>query len=145
MNTLIDTTHSELDDIFEFLMQHLGLDGVMLTVTRNERLLDRLSTEHLELRIILVPSELPHTYTLVTRTNKIMPIAFCHEMVHLMQYESGRLKMNNDDGTMTWDGTVYSAATDYFDREWEKEAESRQHDLLRAYRKHEKCNRYGKA
>lgn len=45
-----------------------------------------------------------------------------HELIHLIQYETGTLKMTN--GNITWHNKIYSADNipKYSDREWEQDA-----------------------
>jgi len=44
-----------------------------------------------------------------------------HEMVHVWQYASGKLRLYQD-GRHRYDGKVYSSNTKYVDRPWESEA-----------------------
>jgi hypothetical protein len=44
-----------------------------------------------------------------------------HEMVHVWQYATGKLKLYQD-GKHRYDGKVYSSNTKYVDRPWESEA-----------------------
>ena len=44
-----------------------------------------------------------------------------HEMVHVWQYASGKLRLYQD-GRHRYDGKIYSSNTKYVDRPWESEA-----------------------
>jgi hypothetical protein len=59
-------------------------------------------------------------------------------MVHLKQYDSGKLKMSQDCKTVWWNGEKFDATSDYIEREWEVEAFSLQNKLWRKFKKFKK-------
>jgi hypothetical protein len=57
-------------------------------------------------------------------------IALAHELIHVQQYASGRLK-NLGDNRRSWCGKVYEADTPYLEQPWELGALREQEILLR--------------
>lgn len=68
-------------------------------------------------------------YLFIDETSKIETIdIISHELIHLKQYESGRLKYSND--TLTWDGKSYTRTEiPYGQRPWEIDAEKKEIEL----------------
>lgn len=65
-----------------------------------------------------------------TRGVQEVGCALAHEMVHVQQYATGRLK-NLGEGRRSWCGKVYEADTPYLERPWELGALREQEILLR--------------
>jgi len=59
-----------------------------------------------------------------------------HELVHVAQYAKGDL-MKADNAMLRWRGQIIFNANDipYFERVWEKEAFSRERELIKAFQK----------
>lgn len=134
IDTYTDT--GELDFI-QFACGRLGIHNeVRLAIYHDDRVLDMYSSSDIRLDALLHKGMVPHAYNLVIRTDISNPIReiLAHEMVHLSQYESGRLDLDMERRIFTWEGKEYPASLNYDLRPWEKEAFSIQRDILRSYR-----------
>lgn len=128
----------DVEELIQFVADQLGIDeDVELSIMYNDRLLKRLSKD-VEFQALL-HSPIPHNYVLMVREDVSgLQYIICHEMVHLKQYESGRLKMSSDFKTVTWDGETFDNTSDYFEREWEEEARSEENKLWKAFKKNKR-------
>jgi len=118
---------------------HFALDDEVKDVTINiieyNSLLDRLSTPDLTINALTYPTNTEHVYSMVIRRKaEDIENLILHEAAHLMQFEEGRLKLNIQSGRCEWDGVTFSASFPYLARPWEKEAITKQHDLMAAWR-----------
>ena len=130
----------EVEDLLNFLAQDLNIsEKTELTITYNEKLLDRLSSD-VEYSALL-HNTLPNKYVLYVREGNVSQFVLCHEMVHLKQYEDGRLSMSSDFKTITWEGEKMDNSIPYNLREWEKEAFSQENRLWKKYKKWRKLNK----
>ena len=129
-----------VEDLLSFLANELKIsENVELTITYNEDLLNKLST-NVEYEAFL-HNIIPHKYVLYVREGLISQYVLCHEMIHLCQYESGRLKMSPDFKTIIWEDKQYDNSLNYNEREWEKEAFKNQSKLWKLFKKsNKKCN-----
>lgn len=127
-----------VEELLQFVAEQLGIgEEVELTVMYNDRLLDRLSKD-VEFQAML-QNPVGHKYLLMIREGVAgLQYIICHEMVHLKQYESGRLAMSSDYKTVTWEGKEFDYTSDYFEREWEEEARSEENRLWKLFKKHKK-------
>lgn len=91
----------------------LKISECKIIVTYNNKLLDKLSSEDIQLDALLNQTALPHTYNLILRTTCNLSTVICHEMIHLQQYESGRLKLGDP---IIFDGKEYDKKLDYNER-----------------------------
>lgn len=134
------------DDInyLELSAKQLGVGDVTLVVTRNESVLDKMSSGNNKINAILYRAAVPDpTYNLLLRihTNKPLPLILCHEMIHLSQIERGDLVLNVDKKEFKWKGVTYEVSYDYDMRPWEKEAYFKESGLLNACKKEMKKER----
>ena len=127
-----------VEELLNFLAAYLDItDDVQLTITYNNKLLNRLSTDKLEFMAILC-NPIPKHYILYIREGYASQYTLCHEMVHLHQYERGDLKISSDYKTVTWKGETFDITISYEDREWEKEAFSKQGLLWKQFKKYKR-------
>lgn len=128
----------DVEELLQFIAEQLGIsEEVELTVMYNDRLLDRLSKD-IEFQALL-QNPVGHKYLLMIREDAAsLQYILCHEMVHLSQYESGRLKMSSDYKTVTWEGKEFDNTSNYFEREWEEEARSEENRLWKLFKKSKK-------
>lgn len=124
------------EDILNFALGYLGMQGVSVTIAVNKRLMQRLSRGEVETEAVLTPMAMPHTYVLHTKSSRPPGLLLCHESVHVAQYESGRLRKDGD--TMIWEGNTYDNSVPYEQRPWEIEAFEMQKEIARAYREKQK-------
>lgn len=127
-----------VEELLNFLATYLNIsDDVQLTIAYNNKLLNSLSTDNLKFTAILCNPVTKH-YVLYIREGCGSQYTLCHEMVHLHQYERGDLKISSDYKTVTWKGDTFDTSTSYEDREWEKEAFSKQGFLWKQFKKHKR-------
>ena len=131
----IDTNLPKITEIVEFVLDYLGIDGITLTIAQNTRLLDRLAPPDIELEALTTATGVKDCYNIFFRDINPSKVVVCHEMIHLSQMVSGRLKMDLLSGRVNWEGSEYGNSTRYFDRPWEKEAFARQNEIVKAFRK----------
>lgn len=127
----------------QFACSYLGIHNeVKLAIHYNDRVLDMYSSSDIRLDALLHKGMVPHAYNLVIRTDISNPIReiLAHEMVHLSQYESGRLDLDMDRRVFTWEGKKFPASLHYDLRPWEQEAFRKQGEILRSYKKIHKKN-----
>lgn len=124
-----------VEDLLNFLAEELQInDDIELTVIYNDRLLDRLSKEY-EFKALLYCA-MPNHYILAVRENVYdLKHILCHEMVHLQQYCSGKLKISEDFKKVWWLDEEFDNSISYNDRGWEEEAFSKQHKLWKKFKK----------
>lgn len=135
----------DIEDFIRFAYTALGLtNDIVLRIYNDDYVLDRLAPPDCQLQALLHQTPLPHNYNLVVRneTDTPMSLVLSHEMIHLRQYEQGRLHLNIKTGVCNYDGKDYTASTRYTSRPWENEAFDRQYGLWKAYKKFRK-DRYG--
>ena len=128
----------DIEGFIKFAYSKLGFaDDITLRIYHDDYLLDRLAPPDCQLQALLHQTPLPHNYNLIVRNNTETPlhIVISHEMIHLRQYEQGRLRMNVKTGVCNYDGRDYTASTRYAQRPWENEAFDRQYGLWKAYKK----------
>lgn len=121
-----------------FAADHLGIDRELtLIILPNAKLLDRFSRDGYEYQALLYKNDIPWCYNLVVREDVGAGIQgiLAHEMVHLLQYATGRLWLNVNTGAAMWDGKIYSASIPYEERPWEKEAFKAQRKLEKAWKR----------
>ena len=134
-------TSFDIDGFVAFAAGYLGIDHeLILVILPNGALLDRFSRDGYEYQALLYKNDIPGVYNLVVRPDVGAGIGgiLAHEMVHLLQYATGRLWMNVNTGAAMWDGKIYSASVPYEERPWEKEAFKLQRRLERAWKKFNK-------
>lgn len=86
-----------------------------------------------DIRAVLMPSAVPHAYTLYG-SRWLGKTELCHEMIHLSQYESGRLRRSGN--TLIWDGRMYDDnSTPYLERPWELDAFNKHTQIIDQLRK----------
>lgn len=142
MLTIKDTTKSKYLD-FEMMERLLrfATDGrlskdVTINIIVSDRTLDRLTVGDYEMQAILYRTPMRNVYSLFIRKSpatSLMSIAF-HEATHLIQYESGRLSMDESMKKCSWDGVEYTADYPYMKRPWEVEAFKEQRRLEKEWR-----------
>lgn len=125
----------DVEELIQFLADQLDInEDVELSIIYNDKLLERLSKD-VEFQALL-SNPIPHNYVLMVKEDVSgLQYIICHEMVHLKQYESGRLKMSSDFRTVIWDGEVFDNTSNYFEREWEEEARSKESKLWKEFKK----------
>ena len=125
----------DLEELIQFLANQLNIkEDVELSIIYNDKLLEKLSKD-VEFQALL-SNPIPHKYVLMVKEDvSELQYIICHEMVHLKQCESDRLKMSSDFKTVIWDGEVFDNTSDYFEREWEKEARSKEDRLWKLFKK----------
>lgn len=107
------------------LTEILKVPDVNLVVITNDKVISKFDSNDLEFQAMLQAEPEKHNYRLTyhSKTGAAdMLSILCHEMVHLKQYDKGELKLVK--GGATWKGQFYDKDTPYFDRPWEKEANS---------------------
>lgn len=126
----------DVEELLTFLAEELNIsEDVELMIVYNDDLLERLSHGDIEYEALL-QRVLPDNYVLYVKENiSGLQYILCHEMVHLSQYERGDLEMSSDFKTVTWNGETFDNTSDYFEREWEEEARSKENKLWKAFKK----------
>lgn len=137
MNEIV-TNLKGVEGLIRFSLDTLGIDGVYLTVVRNDAFLDHLSPPDIELNALLAPVAVQECYNLYIKGGRPSSEVIFHEMVHLKQMVSGRLALSPKHDYAIWEGKRYDNSVRYFDRPWEKEAFIKQNELLKLYRKSKK-------
>jgi len=82
-------------ELIDFLCK--DMDGELHVLT-NEKLLDRFSTDEIELEALSVKSPIANTYIIYVREN-VSEKVLCHEIVHIKQFISGDLDYNLAENT----------------------------------------------
>jgi len=119
-----------------FAADYYKLADLTVNVVANDGILDRFSTPGVHLRALLHKNPIPHSYNLILRDGVCgLTDIVCHEMVHLEQYESGRLSLSLEEKEFTWEGEVFPASVPYEERPWEIEAFSDQVKIKRKFKK----------
>lgn len=114
------------------MLELLGIDGVTLTIREDRKLISKFTLPDVDVKSVLIPSEgIRKAYTLIIDKYQCANVV-CHEMIHLAQYESGRLRKDGD--IMIWEGKTYDNSVPYEQRPWEIEAFAKQKELYKAYR-----------
>ena len=129
-----------VEKVLKFAFGMLGVDKPEVTVTVDEPFLERMSTGDIEYEGILTPTQLPHSYVLRVKDvgkGEMLRI-LAHEAVHMSQQERGDLVVNPDTLECRWKGKKFTKDYPYMDRPWEKEAFSKQAEILKAYKAAEK-------
>ena len=103
-------------------LEYLGIDGVTVTVAKNDALLARMSPKGYELEAMTVQTSLPDAYNVFMKGNYPSVLALAHEMVHLHQMHRKDLSMDLKTGKAVWKGEEYDNGTPYEERPWEQEA-----------------------
>lgn len=131
----------DVEELVNYLAQVLEIsEEAELTLMYNDKLLKQLSKDDIEYSALL-QNPIPNKYVLFVKSDVGgLQIIICHEMVHLKQYGSGKLKMSPDYKTVWWNGEKFDATSDYIEREWENEAFSLQNKLWRNFKKYKKNN-----
>lgn len=134
INTLKENKKFNLEDLLNFCAKELNIsDDVSITVTQNENLLEKLSKD-VEYDALLCKM-LPKQYVLYTKYKIVSQYVVCHEMIHMSQYERGDLHISPDFKKITWKGEIFDNSISYDEREWEKEAFSKQNKLWKNFKK----------
>lgn len=132
---IIKTNLNNYVELLDFLCK--DMDGELHVLT-NEKLLDRFSTDEIELEALSTKSPIADTYIVYVREDVSEKI-LCHEIIHIKQFISGDLDYNLAENTYFWKGKVYqSNEISYFSRPWEKEAFDQQGDLLAKWKEYKK-------
>ena len=86
-----------VEELIEYLATVLEIDTkAELTLMYNDKLLNQLSKGDVEYSALL-QNPIPNQYILFVKTDVAgLQSIICHEMVHLKQYDSGKLKMSQD-------------------------------------------------
>lgn len=128
-----------IEELIEYLSSILQISSkAELTIMYNDKLLNQLSKGEVEYSALL-QNPMPNQYVLFVKSNVSgLQSIICHEMVHLQQYDSGKLKMSADCKTIWWNGEKFDTTFDYSKREWEVEAFSLQNKLWRSFKKFKK-------
>lgn len=128
-----------VEELVNFIAQTLNISNeAELTLMYNDKLLNQLSKGNVEYEALL-QNPIPNKYVLIVKSNASgLHIIICHEMIHLKQYDSGKLKMSQDCKTIWWEGEKFDATSDYSKRDWEIEAFSLQNKLWRKFKKYKK-------
>lgn len=142
MVTVYDYTRfvpkGEVEKALLFGCDFLGIDGVTVAATCNDKLLARLSRGGIEYKALIFKSKVAHIYNFYFRSrmhaSQYTDIIF-HECVHLAQQECGDLYINPTTGECWWRGEKYGADYPYKERPWEIEAFREQAEIARAYKK----------
>lgn len=127
MNT-IQGAPCRIEKILNSALSLLGIDGVTISYSSDRRVLSMFSVPDVDIKAVLMPSVVPHTYNLYG-SRWLGKTELCHEMIHLSQYENGRLR--RFENTLIWDGSPYDNATPYMERPWEIEAFKIQTQLIK--------------
>ena len=117
------------------LTQILKIDDVSIMVVTDDNFCKRFDTEDIEIKAILQGYPVLKKYILYLKSdisNYELLSVICHEMVHLSQYNSGKLKLEGT--TFKWEGKSYNHVS-YWERPWEKEAKEKQYDIEKQVRK----------
>lgn len=128
-----------VEELIEYIASVLEINPkAELTLMYNDKLLNQLSKGDVEYSALL-QNPIPNQYILFVKTDVSgLQTIICHEMVHLKQYDSGKLKMSQDCKTVWWNGEKFDATFEYTNREWEVEAFSLQNKLWRNFKKFKK-------
>lgn len=128
-----------VEELIEYIVSVLEINPeAELTLMYNDKLLNQLSKGDIEYSALL-QNPIPNQYILFVKTDVSgLQTIICHEMVHLKQYDSGKLKMSPDCKTVWWNGEKFDATSEYTNREWEVEAFSLQNKLWRNFKKSKK-------
>lgn len=128
-----------VEELIEYIASVLEINPkAELTLMYNDKLLNQLSKGDVEYSALL-QNPIPNQYILFVKTDVSgLQTIICHEMIHLKQYDSGKLKMSQDCKTVWWNGEKFDATSEYINREWEVEAFSLQNKLWRNFKKFKK-------
>lgn len=129
----------DMEDFIKFAYSELGMENdIVLTVYNDDRILDRLAPSDCRLQALLHQTPLPHNYNLIVRKDAETPLnqIVSHEMIHLVQYEQGRLVQDVNTGNVIFEGKEYAASVNYAVRPWEEEAFRKQNNLIKSYKKY---------
>lgn len=127
------------DIVKQVLSQQLGVDDVLLTISDNTKMLDKLSPEDIQYQAILVKMG-EKAYALYVRKTSFSPVVLCHELKHLQQYHQKKLELMPSKG-YKWLGKEYPASYPYDSRPWEREAFAAQAKLWRNYKQFKKSKK----
>ena len=138
-NNIDSPKNCNIEELINYIADTLNIsEDSELTLMYNDKLLDQLSKGEVEYEALL-QNPIPDKYVLFIKSDASgIPIIICHEMVHLKQYDSGKLKMSQDCKTVWWNGEKFDATSDYIEREWEVESFSLQNKLWRKFKKFKK-------
>jgi hypothetical protein len=86
-----------VEELINFITQILDInDEAELTLMYNDKLLNQLSKGDVEYEALL-QNTIPNKYILMIKSDvSKLHIIICHEMIHLKQYDAGKLKMSRD-------------------------------------------------
>lgn len=133
MNTVI-ANNPHAKTVLEKALSYLGVDGVMVAITVNARMLDKVEEEGVELMAMTYPAAMDKSFNLFVRNEKVRDVVLCHEAVHIGQYASGRLSLGAK-GIAVWMGVQFGSDVPYRSRPWEIEAFGLENKILRKLRK----------
>lgn len=114
----------------------IDYNDISILINYEDKLLNKYSTQDIQLEALLDKLPLEHHYNLFIRSDSSTSITsiICHEMCHLDQYERGDLvKISNTE--YQWKGKRYDSTTPYEVRPWEKEAFKKEKDIWKQYKK----------
>lgn len=139
INAIKSPKKFNVEELIEYLASVLKISSeAELTIAYNDRLLEQLSKGDVEY-LALLQNPFKNQYVLFVRSDiSGLQTIICHEMVHLQQYDAGKLKMSQDCKTVWWNGEKFDATSEYSSREWEDEAFSLQNKLWRNFKKYKK-------
>ena len=96
-NNIDSPKNCNIEELINYIVDTLNIsEDSELTLMYNDKLLDQLSKGEVEYEALL-QNPIPDKYVLFIKSDASgIPIIICHEMVHLKQYDSGKLKMSQD-------------------------------------------------
>lgn len=123
------TDYKEADTILYIMLNKvLKIDTVNINIAYNEELLNPQ-----QLDAVIHYTQIDNTYNLFLNKKLSRPLksVLAHEVIHLKQYYSGQLIMQ--DNIVIYNNQIYDYFLDYKDRPWEKDAFKNQSNILKQY------------
>ena len=141
INYIESPKNFNIEELINYLAQILEIhEEAELTLMYNDKLLNQLSKRDVEYSALL-QNPIPNKYILFVKSDaRGLHMIICHEMVHLQQYNSGKLKMDSNNRIVWWKEEKFDTSSDYMEREWENEAFRMQDKLWRSFKKFKKNN-----
>lgn len=91
------TKKLNIKELITFISKLLNIDDFSISVSYDEKLCKRLSTENIEINAALDYNEKLKHFNLILKNSKKTTEIICHEMVHAKQYLFNELKLNKID------------------------------------------------
>lgn len=97
INYIESPKNFNIEELINYLAQILEIhEEAELTLMYNDKLLNQLSKRDVEYSALL-QNPIPNKYILFVKSDaRGLHMIICHEMVHLQQYNSGKLKMDSN-------------------------------------------------